>query len=182
MIFKIYSYFCIKIGYYMVSEFLYIQKSISGSTVYETVADFEMYCMDIPFIIFGEAKELPKNEWKDENGDDEYIPSTLCMESYEMTVKFAYKGTEKSANTKINAFLRYLTGIDGSGAEMSMYSTYTQIGRRNIRFVKVSDDAELIRDKNGDILMFEVTFKVNDPTTNIAPVKTNGVVTSLTTE
>ena len=165
----------------MVSEFLYIQKNVTGSTVYETVADFEMYCMDIPFIVFGEAKELPRNEWKDEHGDDEYIPSSLYMEAYELTVRFAYKGAQKSANAKINTFLNYLTGADGSGAEMSMYSTYTQIGRRGIRFVKVEDDAELIRDKNGDILMFDVTFKVNDPVTNISTVTRNGSVTSLTT-
>lgn len=151
----------------MVTEHLYIQKTSSGSTVKETVADFDIYCMNIQFSTMQDAKELPNNDWYDEHGDDEYIPSTLMLKAYTMDIKFACKGAEKSANAKINALMSYLTGADGSGSEMKIYSTYTQIGRQGVRFLKLSEDAELIRDKNGDILMFTVTFKINDPVTNV---------------
>ena len=150
-----------------VSEHLYIQKTKSGATVKDTVTNFDIYCMEIPFVIMNEAKDLASNDWFDEHGNDEYIPSALKMKAYEMDVKFACKGAWKTCNAKINAFVRYLTGADGSGAEMKMYSTYTQIGRQGIRFVSLNDDAELVRDKNGDILMFTVTFRVNDPVTDI---------------
>lgn len=152
-----------------VSEHLYIQKMISGAAVKDTVTNFDIYCMEIPFIIATEAKELASNDWYDEHGDEEYIPSALKMKAYEMDVKFACKGATKTCNAKINAFLNYLTGADqqNPGAKMKMYSTYTQIGRQDVRFVSLSEDAELVRDANGDILIFTVTFKVNDPVTNI---------------
>lgn len=155
----------------MIDEHLYIQKTKENSTVKCTVDDFDIYCMDIQFSPIQEVKELPNNDWFDEHGDDEYIPEALCVKAYTWDIKFACKGAFKTVNEKINAFVAYLTGADGSGAEMKMYSSYTQIGRQGVRFMKMDDSAELIRDKNGDILMFNVTFKVNDPVTNIVLTK-----------
>lgn len=153
-----------------VNEHLYIQKTVSGSAVKDTVTHFHIYCMEIPFIIATEAKELASNNWHDQHGDDEYIPSSLKMQAYDMDVKFACKASANASLTvkdKINAFVRYLTGADGSGAEMKMYSTYTKIGRQGIRFKSLDENAELVKDNTGDILVFTVTFKVNDPVTDI---------------
>lgn len=93
-----------------------------------------------------------------------------------MDVKFCCKGDKFSSNAKIQKFLRYLTGLDGSGAEMKMYCTWTKIGRKGIRFDKLSDKADLIRDEDGDVLVFTITFKVNDPITDILPIMGEGNV------
>ena len=97
-----------------------------------------------------------------------------------MDVRFCCKGDKYSSNEKIKKFINYLTGLDGSGAEMKMYCTWTKIGRKGIRFDKLNDKAELLRDEDGDTLVFTITFKVNDPITDITPIiDTHNIVTTL---
>ena len=152
-------------------EKVYIQKIGTGSPVKETIADFDIYCADMPFKLFVEAKAPSKRDWFDEHGDDEYIPNGgLKLKAYTMDVRFCCKGDKYSSNEKIKKFINYLTGLDESGAEMKMYCTWTKIGRKGIRFDKLNDKAELLRDEDGDTLVFTITFKVNDPITDITPI------------
>nr|DAQ42756.1 MAG TPA: hypothetical protein [Caudoviricetes sp.] len=162
-------------------EKVYIQKIGTGSPVKETIADFDIYCADMPFKLFVEAKAPSKRDWYDEHGDDEYIPNGgLKLKAYTMDVRFCCKGDKYSSNEKIKKFINYLTGLDGSGAEMKMYCTWTKIGRKGIRFDKLNDKAELLRDEDGDTLVFTITFKVNDPITDITPIiDTHNIVTNL---
>lgn len=142
----------------------YIQKESAGSTVIDTVERFGMYEVQSKFYGGREVKEPAKREWRDEDGDDEFIPSTPVFKAQEMEVRFAYKGTMSSANGKLEGFIKYLS----DGGTMKIYDSYNGIGRQNVRFVSVPDDAELVRDSvDGDILVFTVKFKVNDPVTNI---------------
>lgn len=143
------------------------KKMKSDSSVVDTFDNWGIVCKDFPFEIYGEAKELPSNDWYDEDGDDEFIPDELKLSAYELDVDFAYKGSMNSANVNIRGFLDYLTGKDGTGAEMMVYDTYTQIGRQGIRYVKVSPDIFWRQEEGGDVLVFVVTFKVNDPLTDI---------------
>lgn len=162
-------------------EKVYIQKIGIGSPVKETIADFDIYCADMPFKLFVEAKAPSKRDWFDEHGDDEYIPNGgLKLKAYTMDVRFCCKGDKYSSNEKIKKLINYLTGLDGSGAEMKMYCTWTKIGRKGIRFDKLNDKAELLRDEDGDTLVFTITFKVNDPITDITPIiDTHNIVTTL---
>jgi hypothetical protein len=84
-------------------------------------------------------------------------------------VEFAYKGTAFSANTAIRGFLNYLTGNDGlgHGAELSVYDTYTRIGRQRVRFLSVENDLIVRNTAEGDVFVFTVHFRVNDPMTDI---------------
>lgn len=157
---------------------IYMQLDTDGATVKETISDFGLYCMEIPFSVAQSAKELTTRDWYDEDGTDFYMPgSGLKMSAYEMKVKFGYKGDKFSANEKINDFLGYLR----QGA-MKMYCNYTKIGRRNIVLSKIDDSATLVReDQDGDLLIFAVIFKVYDPVTDIVPtIGANGNVTTLT--
>lgn len=159
---------------------VYMQKESDGSEVKETIADFGIYCADIPFSITGDAKEVTSRNWYDEDGLDEYIPANgLKISAYDMEVKFCCKGDKFSANTTIRKFLDYIIGKDGTGAMLKMYCDYTNIGRRHIRYVKMDDKAELVRDEDGDILVFSISFKVGDPITDITPTFDKGVIKSL---
>lgn len=142
-------------------------KKMNDALVVDTFDNWGIVCKDFPFKLYGEAKELPSNDWKDEDGDDEYIPSELKIDSYELEVEFVYKGDMNTANTNIKAFLDYLTGRDGTGAELMVYDTYTKIGRQHVRFVSVDDDIFWRQEEGGDVVVFVVTFKVNDPVTDI---------------
>ena len=157
---------------------IYMQLDTDGATAKETISDFGLYCMEIPFSVAQSAKDLTARDWYDEDGTDFYMPvNGLKMSAYEMKVKFGYKGDKFSANEKINGFLSYLK----QGA-IKMYCDYTKIGRTNVVLSKIDDSATLVReDKDGDLLIFTVIFKVYDPVTDIEPTTdANGNVTALT--
>lgn len=160
---------------------IYMQKEAENSPVMETIADFRMYCMDIPFTMGGKSKALTERSWAGEDGKDVYVPKTLPMESYAMKVKFGFKGDKFSANNILKKLLDYLCGKDGNGVYLKMYCDYTQIGRQHVRFDSISDDANLIRNgSDGDILIVTVTFIVDDPTTDINATKNlDGSIISL---
>lgn len=152
----------------MSADTIYFRKT-GSSIVKDSVRDFGMYCKDVPFTMFGEAKDVVSDNFTDEDGEDEYIPSVLPMKAYTMEVTFAFKGNRDSANKALRSFVEYLTGRDknSEGAEFDMYSTYTEIGRQKCRFVSISNDADLVREDGYDILFPKITFKVNDPVTDI---------------
>lgn len=140
-----------------------MQKEVDGSPIKETGEDFNIYEVASKFYGGTSAKELPKRSWNDENGDDEFVPDDLKMESTSHSVKFGYKGDKFSANKAIKSFIEYLS----KGGSMKVYDEYNHIGRQHVRFSSMEDDAELVRDEEGDIIIFTVNLKVNDPVTDI---------------
>ena len=148
----------------------YLQ-SMNGSdqSVYESTNKWGVWCKDIPFKIFDKVKAPAKRTWNDEDGDDEYIPSDgLFLEAYTMEVEFGCKKTSTITDVreKVGAFLEYLR-VSG---QMKMYSSYTRIGRQNVRLESVSDNAKWKSNDNVEFLIFKVVFKVNDPKTDITLV------------
>ena len=142
--------------------------------VRESVAEWGIWCKSIPFKLLDKVKEPAKRTWYDEHGDDEYIPSTgLFVEAYTMKVEFGCKKIENGnkyssaavsdVRQNVGDFLEYLR----SSGMIKLYSTYTRIGRQNVRLESVSDNATWQSDDQGEFLIFEVTFKVNDPVTDV---------------
>ena len=146
---------------------IYFQKQAEGAGVKESLADFGIWCKDFPFKLYGEVKDLASTDWADEDGTDEFIPAELKLKAYDVDVEFGYKGAMDTANEKIRNFLDYLTGRGETGATLKVYDSYTRIGRQNVRVLKVSDDLFVRNTSEGDILTFNVTFRVNDPVTDI---------------
>lgn len=133
--------------------------------VCESVNEWGIFCKNIPFKIFDKVKEPASRSWHDEDGDDEYIPDDgLRLESYKMKIELACKkgGSTNDVRSNIGTFLNHLKlGL------FKLYSSYTRVGRQNVRLESISDNAKWKSDENGEYLIFEVTFKVNDPVTDI---------------
>lgn len=144
-----------------------IKKSKSGSETINTDA-YSIWVESVPFKLIGGAKELYANNWHDENGLDEYVPEQLKIDSYDLKIAFIYRGSIEGSAVSIKRFLDYLTGADGTGAEMSIYDPYYKIGRGEIRYKSVYDDAEIIEGGDDSLVKFSVTFQVNDPVTEVA--------------
>ena len=161
-------------------------KKANGNTIYNSYDNFSMACLNFPFKVFGDTKELPANDWKDENGLDTYFPKKLYIKPYDIKVEFGYVGQELSSGTPnvtqamnaVFAFYKFLTGNDtsaGSGTELTIYSPFTGIGRRgiyaigmdneNARFMLKQDGNNLY---NENVLTFSITFKVCEPVTQVA--------------
>ena len=161
---------------------IYMQKEGEGTTLRETIASFGMYCMEIPFTAIGKIKTLTERNWMNEQGKDVYVPKVLLQEAYTMKIKFGCKGDKFTANENIRKFVDYLTGKDGEGVYMKMYCDYTRIGRRHVRLTNISDDATLVRNDEGDILIISVELAVDDPVTDVYPLFTRGEITKLSDE
>ena len=138
--------------------------------IFESVSIWGIFCKDIPFKLFDKVKAPAKRSWFDEHGDDEYIPASgLFLDAYTMKVEFACKkGTDSMASvndvrTNVANFLTYLR----QSGLLKLYSSHTKIGRQNVRLDSVSDNAKWISDDNAEFLIFDVTFKVDDPVTDI---------------
>lgn len=138
--------------------------------VYESVATWGIFCKSIPFKLIDKVKAPSKRTWYDEHGDDEYVSSDgLYLEAYTMKVEFACKkGTDGMASvsnvrTNVGNFIKYLR----ESGMLKIYSSHTRIGRQEVRLDSVGDNAKWISDDNMEFLIFEVTFKVNDPVTDI---------------
>lgn len=149
---------------------VYMQKEGEGSELKETIADFGLYCMELPFSMFTSTRKLTEREWPGENGKDVYIPKRLDAEAYTIKIKFGYKGNPESANEHLKAFWDYLTGNDGSGVYIKFYNDYNRVGRRHVRFLNISDSPIYVRDECGDFLVFDVEFNVDDPITDVIPL------------
>src|SRR3712207_7097813 len=112
-------------------EKVYIQKIKDGSTIKETIADFDIYCSAMPFKLYAEAKEPSKREWQDEHGDDEYIPADgLKMKAYFMDVEFCCTGDKFSIIGKLNNSIKIVTELNASVAEMKLNGTCIKIARQ----------------------------------------------------
>lgn len=154
----------------------YIQKEADDAVVKELGADFDFYEMECKFYGGNAVKDVAKRDWHDEDGDDEFVPDEQKYKAFEMQIKFGYKGGMYSANDKLKVLQDYL-----NGGTMKIYDSYNSIGRKDVRFVGISDDAELVRDTDdGDILCVNIKLKINDPKTEVFLVSTtdtNGNVT-----
>ena len=70
---------------------LLFQKSKTGSSVKDSLADFGMVCTDVPFMPCGETKELPKRDWIDEDGEDTYIPDSIPLSAFDWEIEMGFK-------------------------------------------------------------------------------------------
>lgn len=141
------------------------------AAVKDTVADFDVWCEDLPFGVGMEAKEPTVRDWKDEDGEDSYTGTGLYMAAYDMNVKWLVKGPSGTCRDKVKAFLGYLSGRDGSGTKMKIYSEWTGVGRQHVRFKKAGDSAKLDRCGEEEVVSFETTLRIEDPTTEVELTK-----------
>ena len=144
-----------------------VKKETAGSTVYDIASAFDVWCQELPFAVGYEVKEPVVRDWRDEDGEDSYTEDGLFVQAYDMVVKWVAKGPSGSVKAKIARFLSYLSGRDGSGVKLSMYSAWTGVGRQHMRLKKVSDTAQLDRCGDFEVVTIETTFRVEDPVTDI---------------
>lgn len=133
-----------------------------GGSVTDSNARWGIVVQNMPFKLVPDVKEYAKTDWKDADGDDEFIPAVPRFKAYEMEVSFLCVAPCGEANARIRAFWDFV-----KAGEMMMHDTYTGIGRRGVRFAKFAPKALRRRDGGTDAVEFKMTFKVNDPVTQI---------------
>ena len=147
-----------------------------NTTIYGLVAKTN------PYVALPKPKEPYKNDWKDEDGDDEYV-AAMHYEAFTFQVSFYVKAFDDNTNstrTKANEAIRsqmseFFAKI--KEGEFKIYDSYTGIGRQHVRYAGYEEveDGFVSRDDWARAI-FNVTFKVNDPVTVMKMVN-NHIVT-----
>jgi hypothetical protein len=128
-----------------------------------------------------ETKELEKNEWADEHGEDVYIPSVMRFNGFELKLGVVYTGAINTHNTKLTALLAYLTGIDGAldSEGVKLYSERLHRGYAKV-YLKSVTERSLYKTETDECLECVVTLQVADPVTVVnASTSDNGVTYNL---
>ena len=169
---------------------LYIQQTnfdgidYTKGTPIDTLETYSVVCREFPFKLYPESKDVTTKDMKGLHGVDVYIPSYNRIKDYEMEVQFLYLGTHANMRTDIDAFLKFINGMNGGvdesavGARLAIYDQYTQIGRKDLRVVSTEfggywDMPDYDTDAIAD---FKVKFHVYDPVTDVTPITTNNAL------
>ena len=120
-----------------------------------------------PYPLLPSPKDIYKNAWLDEDGDEEYN-ERMFYEAFEFEVGFIIKAQAsggKSADAiireKVDAFFTTIRS-----GEFCTWDAYTGLGFRGVRYAGFKEDSYKAR---GDWAraQFTVTFKANDPLTRV---------------
>lgn len=136
--------------------------SMTYSVPFDTNAQYGLVIKHAPFSIAPKPKNIITQSWKDEDGDDVFLPGTITREAYDLELEFVYFQPDNDANSQIRKFVS-----DISGKWLKVYDTYTKIGRQAVYMVEADDDPQFRRREGRDCLVFKVKFRVNDPNTNV---------------
>lgn len=144
----------------------YIQTD-SDTDALDTAASFGMVAKSNPYPLLPEPKEVFKNDWKDEDGDDEYT-TEIRYKAFEFEVSF-YVKAYSTASQAAEAVLR--SQVDAFFAKVRKgvfrtYDSYTGVGYRDVRYAGYKEES-FLRRKDWARAIFTVTFKANDPVTRV---------------
>lgn len=144
-----------------------LMRKKGASRTYSTAKDFAFVTGEVPYLAKTEAKELATRDCPGEDGERVYFPDRLPLAAYDLEVEFKMYGPAMSVFKYYNMFRQYLTGEDGTGTEIEIYSPYCNVGRRGVH-MKSMGDPTFRKDADGEEFMsLEVIFHVTDPTTHI---------------
>ncbi len=129
-----------------------------------------------PYPIMPSPKEPYSIDWKDANGDDEYVNEQF-FKSQELSVKFYCKvpegdDSEKILRGQLSAFFEKI-----KEGEFLIYDDYTGIGRQKVRYAGYEEDSFVSRDGFARVI-FTAKFKVNDPLTALYYNNRTNVITT----
>jgi len=138
--------------------------SMSYDKPFCTRESYGLWIKHIPFISYPQIKELTKQDWIDEQGEDVWLPTTGVMQSaFDMEVEFVYYAKDGMANERINAFIDRI-----KGKWLKVYDSYTRKGYRGVYLTEFGSEPTFRRRGLQDSVQFKVKFRVNDPATDVA--------------
>lgn len=144
----------------------YVQTS-SDTTAKNTLTEWGLVAKTNPYPLLPTPKEPYKNDWKDENGEDEYN-AEMHYKPVEFEVSFYIKTkTEGSVSSEValrNQLRAFFDKI--KNGEFMTYDSYTGVGFRNVRYEGFSSE-DFKRGKDWSRLIVKIKFKANDPVTKI---------------
>lgn len=135
---------------------------------FDTKSSYNLWIKHAPYKVFPQIKDIVTQDWKDEQGEDVWLPPTGVMSAaYDYDVEFVYYENDGMANENIRAFIERI-----KGKWLKIYDTYTGLGRKGVYVKEFDADPPFKRRANSvgssrDYVSFKVKFRVNDPNTDV---------------
>lgn len=144
----------------------------------DTKTAWGMVAKTNPYPLLPTPKDPYKNDWKDEDGDDEYT-TYMHYKGFEMEVEFYVKAVDGTTTTAAadlhTAVWSFFTAV--REGNFRVYDAYTGLGFQRVRYAGSDFEDATFKERNGTAtVMFTVKFKVNDPMTRMT--LSNGVITA----
>ena len=143
--------------------------------------EYQVYLTGVDAPLCGDVKEPYKVSWPDEDGDDEWVPEKLCIESFEVKLKCATKvfGWYGAARTRVWSLVSALL----SKNPLIVYDRNGEFGWCGVRLTGIENLSSATACVSGgaeSVLTFDLKLKVNDPRGVVSVVTgQDGVITGL---
>lgn len=129
-----------------------------------------------PFPVLPSPKGVYKNEWKDENGDDEYVDK-MYFSSISFSISFYLKAFATDGKSATETMLSQIDLFFDKikQGEFMIYDSYTGIGYRHVRYESYKEERFKAKGEWARSI-FTITFKVNDPVTRMTLGKDGKII------
>lgn len=140
------------------------QKEGFANPVKDLQDDFKFVCTSIDDGSL-EAKELEKNNWKEEDGEDVYIPEDILLMGMDITIGMIYVGQPSSYRERLDYLIEYLT-TDLGETGLMLFSRFHNRGYRYCVFKSISEQT-LFKGSTEECYECKLTMRSEDPRTRI---------------
>lgn len=145
---------------------------ISDDNIIDLYGTFGIMVKHAPFSAMSKLKNVVVQSWKDEDGDDVWLPLVTDSQTgqykpavtheavdYNPTLLIYFTG-EEEARDNANQMIRSLINrIEGRW--LKLWDDYTQIGFDGAYLIDVDDDPKFIRRSDYVLVEFGLKFKIN---------------------
>lgn len=142
-------------------------KNMEYTEVFGMNARFGIKIKHAPYSPMAKIKNVVTQSWKDENGDDVWLPRAIdkdgnyipaiTHESVEYNPVFVIFGDKEVVNS--NSAIRDMLQLI-EGRWLKIWDEYTQMGFEGVYLTDVDDDPKFKR-RNYDFVQFTLKFKIN---------------------
>lgn len=150
-------------------EYLPLYIKVGRSGAYSKAMEYEdpfctkdsygLWIKHAPFTIRPKTKGLIVQTWKDEDGDDVFLSTTLAKsEAYDWEVEFVYLENDGMAHVRIADFVNRIRG-----RWLKIHDSYTKMTRTEVYVSEFDQEPQFQRRGDRDLVIFKVKFRVNNP-------------------
>ena len=154
----------------------YIQLG-TASTATDIKETYKVIVKTHDYPSFRRPKDPYKNDWKDENGDDEYT-AQMYFQAFTFKAECVMFASGSTARADLTTGVRaFMDALSGAG-EFKTWDEWTQFGFQKVRLseFKMPSEGDFDELDGYARVIFSVEFKVNDPVTKMR-LNNNAIVT-----
>jgi hypothetical protein len=134
-------------------------KTMEYEDPFDTKESYGLWVKHTPFTVMPKTKVLISQTWNDENGDDVFLSDAGAKcEAYDWPVDFVYLENDGLAHERITEFINRI-----HGKWLRIQDSYSKMTRDGVYVSEVNMEPRFKRRGNKDLVIFSVTFRVNNP-------------------